>query len=153
MVLNCRETTNFSTPSRLKVAKETIFYRVATNYLPILSHQQLLYINALYLYNLFVDKEWIIINILCSRTIVCYRIIERDPRFNNFWKTTKVLIPICCHQFVFSSCNVYIQECQLLQQMIYFVGYVLWSWFILLRVNFFRLYDESTIKMLLMRVV
>ncbi|XP_077225686.1 zinc finger (C2H2 type) family protein / transcription factor jumonji (jmj) family protein [Tasmannia lanceolata] len=41
---NCGEAANFATPQWLKVAKEAAVRRAAMNYLPMLSHQQLLYI-------------------------------------------------------------------------------------------------------------
>lgn len=44
---NCGEAANFATPSWLKVAKEAAVRRAAMNYLPMLSHQQLLYMIAL----------------------------------------------------------------------------------------------------------
>lgn len=40
---NCGEAANFATPQWLKVAKEAAVRRAAMNYLPMLSHQQLLY--------------------------------------------------------------------------------------------------------------
>ncbi|KAF6167812.1 hypothetical protein GIB67_027590 [Kingdonia uniflora] len=40
---NCGEAANFGTPQWLKVAKEAAVRRAAMNYLPMLSHQQLLY--------------------------------------------------------------------------------------------------------------
>eukprot|EP01018_Ginkgo_biloba_P032023 Gb_15928 [translate_table: standard] len=44
---NCGEAANLATPEWLKVAKEAAVRRAAMNYLPMLSHQQLLYILAL----------------------------------------------------------------------------------------------------------
>ncbi|KAF5467098.1 hypothetical protein F2P56_016960 [Juglans regia] len=41
---NCGEAANFGTPQWLKVAKEAAVRRAAMNYLPMLSHQQLLYL-------------------------------------------------------------------------------------------------------------
>ncbi|KAL0907513.1 hypothetical protein M5K25_021928 [Dendrobium thyrsiflorum] len=41
---NCGEAANFATPEWLKVAKEAAIRRAAMNHLPMLSHQQLLYI-------------------------------------------------------------------------------------------------------------
>ncbi|CAN1149007.1 Lysine-specific demethylase ELF6 [Linum perenne] len=41
---NCGEAANFSTPQWLEVAKEAAVRRAAMNYLPMLSHQQLLYL-------------------------------------------------------------------------------------------------------------
>lgn len=41
---NCGEAANFATPQWLKVAKEAAVRRAAMNYLPMLSHQQLLYL-------------------------------------------------------------------------------------------------------------
>lgn len=41
---NCGEAANFGTPEWLKVAKEAAVRRAAMNYLPMLSHQQLLYL-------------------------------------------------------------------------------------------------------------
>ncbi|KAJ6350028.1 hypothetical protein OIU78_006252 [Salix suchowensis] len=41
---NCGEAANFGTPQWLKVAKEAAIRRAAMNYLPMLSHQQLLYL-------------------------------------------------------------------------------------------------------------
>ncbi|XP_068639778.1 lysine-specific demethylase ELF6-like isoform X2 [Aristolochia californica] len=41
---NCGEAANFATPKWLKVAKEAAVRRAAMNYLPMLSHQQLLYL-------------------------------------------------------------------------------------------------------------
>ncbi|TXG49508.1 hypothetical protein EZV62_025383 [Acer yangbiense] len=41
---NCGEAANFGTPKWLKVAKEAAVRRAAMNYLPMLSHQQLLYL-------------------------------------------------------------------------------------------------------------
>jgi len=44
---NCGEVANFATPSWLKVAKEDVVRKATMNYLPMLSHQQLLYMIAL----------------------------------------------------------------------------------------------------------
>eukprot|EP01018_Ginkgo_biloba_P034449 Gb_39738 [translate_table: standard] len=44
---NCGEAANFATPEWLKVAKEAAVRRAAMNYLPMLSHQQLLYMLSL----------------------------------------------------------------------------------------------------------
>lgn len=41
---NCGEAANFATPGWLEVAKEAAARRAAMNYLPMLSHQQLLYL-------------------------------------------------------------------------------------------------------------
>lgn len=41
---NCGEAANFGTPQWLTVAKEAAVRRAAMNYLPMLSHQQLLYL-------------------------------------------------------------------------------------------------------------
>jgi len=41
---NCGEAANFGTPQWLAVAKEAAVRRAAMNYLPMLSHQQLLYL-------------------------------------------------------------------------------------------------------------
>ena len=41
---NCGEAANFGTPKWLTVAKEAAVRRAAMNYLPMLSHQQLLYL-------------------------------------------------------------------------------------------------------------
>lgn len=41
---NCGEAANFGTPQWLKVAKDAAVRRAAMNYLPMLSHQQLLYL-------------------------------------------------------------------------------------------------------------
>lgn len=41
---SCGEAANFSTPKWLTVAKEAAVRRAAMNYLPMLSHQQLLYL-------------------------------------------------------------------------------------------------------------
>lgn len=41
---NCGEAANFGTPQWLKIAKEAAVRRAAMNYLPMLSHQQLLYL-------------------------------------------------------------------------------------------------------------
>ncbi|KAJ7975050.1 Lysine-specific demethylase [Quillaja saponaria] len=41
---NCGEAANFGTPEWLKIAKEAAVRRAAMNYLPMLSHQQLLYL-------------------------------------------------------------------------------------------------------------
>lgn len=41
---NCGEAANFATPQWLKVAKEAAVRRAAMNSLPMLSHQQLLYL-------------------------------------------------------------------------------------------------------------
>ncbi|XP_050385727.1 lysine-specific demethylase ELF6 [Argentina anserina] len=44
---NCGEAANFGTPQWLKVAKEAAVRRAAMNYLPMLSHQQLLYLSTM----------------------------------------------------------------------------------------------------------
>ncbi|KAG8493276.1 hypothetical protein CXB51_010828 [Gossypium anomalum] len=44
MSFNCGEAANFGTPQWLQVAKEAAVRRAAMNYLPMLSHQQLLYL-------------------------------------------------------------------------------------------------------------
>uniref|UniRef100_A0A7N0TKW8 Lysine-specific demethylase ELF6 n=3 Tax=Kalanchoe fedtschenkoi TaxID=63787 RepID=A0A7N0TKW8_KALFE len=44
---NCGEAANFGTPQWLKVAKEAAVRRAAMNFLPMLSHQQLLYLLAM----------------------------------------------------------------------------------------------------------
>ena len=41
---NCGEAANFGTPQWLKIAKEAAVRRAAMSYLPMLSHQQLLYL-------------------------------------------------------------------------------------------------------------
>lgn len=41
---NCGEAANFATPMWLSIAKEAAVRRAAMNYLPMLSHQQLLYL-------------------------------------------------------------------------------------------------------------
>ncbi|BAH91998.1 Os03g0151300, partial [Oryza sativa Japonica Group] len=43
---NCGEAANFATPQWLKFAKEAAVRRAVMNYLPMLSHQQLLYLLA-----------------------------------------------------------------------------------------------------------
>jgi hypothetical protein len=44
---NCGEAANFATPKWLKFAKEAAVRRAAMNFLPMLSHQQLLYLLAI----------------------------------------------------------------------------------------------------------
>lgn len=44
---NCGEAANFATPQWLKFAKEAAVRRAAMNFLPMLSHQQLLYLLAI----------------------------------------------------------------------------------------------------------
>lgn len=44
---NCGEAANFATPGWLEVAREASVRRAAMNYLPMLSHQQLLYTLAM----------------------------------------------------------------------------------------------------------
>lgn len=44
---NCGEAANFATPGWLDVAREAAARRAAMNYLPMLSHQQLLYTLAM----------------------------------------------------------------------------------------------------------
>nr|GEY33409.1 probable lysine-specific demethylase ELF6 [Tanacetum cinerariifolium]GEY35742.1 probable lysine-specific demethylase ELF6 [Tanacetum cinerariifolium] len=44
---NCEEAANFGTPKWLSVAKEAAVRRVAMNFLPMLSHQQLFYLLTL----------------------------------------------------------------------------------------------------------
>lgn len=41
---NCGEAANFATPQWLRFAREAAVRRAAMNYLPMLSHQQLLYL-------------------------------------------------------------------------------------------------------------
>lgn len=56
---NCGEAANFATPGWLNVAREASVRRAAMNYLPMLSHQQLLYMLATSITSRSIsDNDW-----------------------------------------------------------------------------------------------
>lgn len=58
---NCGEAANFATPQWLKFAKDAAVRRAAMNYLPMLSHQQLLYMLTVS----FISRS------VCDQIVVC----------------------------------------------------------------------------------
>lgn len=62
---NCGEAANFGTPQWLSVAKDAAVRRAAMNYLPMLSHQQLLYLLTMSFVSRFVYLLLVCLSYIC----------------------------------------------------------------------------------------